>query len=137
MGQIKAGRVDLNKQTTDGTELTLSQKINTSIKCLPRPEHLVIVKRSGLGQREVISFFPFKTLCTRLLMFGMVWKGIDYFHPHSKFNNVNEDKLHKQREIALTGYHRTKCWVWDLTLQNNKGTIWKWRKKRKGLRYLR
>lgn len=27
MGQIKAGRVDLNKQKTDGTELTLSQKL--------------------------------------------------------------------------------------------------------------
>lgn len=38
-----------------------------------------------------------------------VLKGyIDYFHPHSKFNSVNEDKLHRQREITLTGYHRTK-----------------------------
>ncbi len=41
-------------------------------------------------------------------MFGMFWKGIDYFHPHSKFNSVNEDKLHRQREITLTGYHGTK-----------------------------
>lgn len=52
-----------------------------------------------------------------------VLKGyIDYFHPHSKFNSVNEDKLHRQREITLTGYHRTKLGFEGLTLQNIKST---------------